>query len=61
LQSSIADLLANYDFLAAPPAPVLTQIQAAIRSGQLRVAPRTEQVVTTLSTRQIAGGQAGSR
>jgi Cytochrome c554 and c-prime len=49
LLSSIADLLANYDFLAAPSGPVLSQIQAAIQSGQLRVAPRTEQAVMTLS------------
>jgi len=49
LQASIADLLATYGgpggFLPAPPAPVLSQIQAAIRSGQLKVAPRTEQAV----------------
>ncbi len=50
LQSSIADLLANYPtILPAPPAPVLSQIQAAIRSGQLNVAPRTAQAVMAIS------------
>jgi hypothetical protein len=50
LQSSIADLLANYPtILPAPPAPVLSQIQAAIRSGQLKMAPRTEQAVMVTS------------
>ena len=50
LQSSIADLLANYPgFLPAPPAPVLSQIQAEIRSGHLKVAPRTERAVMAVS------------
>ena len=50
LQSSIADLLASYPtILPAPPAPVLSRIQAAIRSGQLKVAPRTEQGVMVVS------------
>jgi hypothetical protein len=50
LQSSIADLLASYPtILPAPPAPVVSQIQAAIRSGQLRVAPRTERAVMAVS------------
>ena len=62
LQSSIADLLANYGgFLPAPPAPVLSQIQAALRSGQLKMAPRTEQVVLNARALQLAGGQASSR
>jgi cytochrome c554/c'-like protein len=56
LQSSIADMLANYPgFLPAPPAPVLSQIQAAIRSGQLKVAPRTERAVMAPTTLQVAG------
>lgn len=58
LQSSIADLLANYGgaggFLPAPPAPVLSQIQAAIRSGRLKVAPRTEQAVMRQTGRRTA-------
>jgi hypothetical protein len=46
LQSSLADMLATYPgFLPAPPAPVLSEIQAAIRSGTLKVAPRTERAV----------------
>jgi hypothetical protein len=46
LQSSIADLEANYSaILPAPPAPVLSLIRTAIQSGQLRVAPKTEQVI----------------
>lgn len=50
LQSSIADLLANYgSFLPAPPAPVLAEIQAAIKSGQLRMAPATERAVMSAS------------
>jgi cytochrome c554/c'-like protein len=51
LQSSIADMLATYPaFLPAPPAPVMSQIQAAIQSGQLKVAPRTERAVLAPST-----------
>lgn len=50
LQSSIADLLANYGtFLPAPPADVLTRIQNAMRSGQLRMAARTQLSVMNLS------------
>lgn len=50
LQSSIADLLANYGgFLPAPPPDVLTRIQSAIRSGQLRLAPATRQAVMSAS------------
>jgi hypothetical protein len=49
LQSNIADLLANYPAILAPPPPVVTaEIQDAIRSGQLRVAPATEQAVMRL-------------
>jgi hypothetical protein len=52
LQSSIADLLATYPgFLPAPPAPVLSQIQAAVRSGQLRMASATERAVMGASSR----------
>jgi hypothetical protein len=58
LQSSIADLLANYGaFLPAPPEPVLSQIQRAIESRQLRMAPLTERTVMNLTP----GGRAGSR
>ena len=50
LQSSIADLLANYGtFLPAPPPAVAAEIQRAIQSGQLRRAPRTEQAVMSAS------------
>lgn len=46
LQASIADLLAKYPgILPAPPAPILAQIQAAVRSGELRLAPATEAVI----------------
>ncbi|MEP7325396.1 MAG: multiheme c-type cytochrome [Gemmatimonadota bacterium] len=46
LQSSIADLLANYGgFLPAPPPAILARIQQALRSGHLRMAPRTVQAV----------------
>ncbi len=52
LRSSIADLLAIYgSFLPAPPAPVLAQIQGAIRSGELRMAPATEQAIMRASSR----------
>lgn len=63
LQSSIADLLATYGgFLPAPPAPVLAKIQAAIESGQLRMAPATEQAVrSAYLARRSAGVQVGSR
>jgi hypothetical protein len=48
LQASIADLEANYGgFLPSPPTPVLSQIQAAITRGQLRLAPRLERAVMT--------------
>ena len=48
LLASIADLEANYgSFLPSPPAPVLSQIQAAIRSGQLKLAPPLERAVMT--------------
>jgi hypothetical protein len=50
LQASIADLLANYGgFLPAPPPSVLAQIQGAVRSGQLRLAPATQQAVMSAS------------
>ena len=46
LQASVADMLAQYPgTVPAPPAPVLAGIQAAIRSGQLRLAPATAQAV----------------
>jgi len=52
LLSSIADLLANYGgFLPAPPAPVMAEIRAAIRSGQLRMAPATERAVMSATLR----------
>jgi hypothetical protein len=52
LQSSIADLVANYgQFLPAPPAPVLTSIQNAIRSGALRMPAKTEQAVMSAASR----------
>jgi hypothetical protein len=58
LQSSIADLLANYGaFLPAPPEPVLSRIRNAISSGQLRMAPLTERAVMG----RTPGGQASLR
>jgi hypothetical protein len=46
LQSTIADLLATYPtVLAAPPAPILAEIQASLRSGRLRLAPKLEQAI----------------
>jgi hypothetical protein len=58
LQSSIADLLANYGaILPAPPDPVLSRIRNAIASGQLRMAPLTERAIIG----RIPGGQAGLR
>lgn len=52
LQSSIADLLANYgSFLPALPAPILGEIQNAIQSGQLRMAPATERVIMSATPR----------
>jgi hypothetical protein len=52
LQSTIADLLANYPGILTPPPPaVLAEIQNAIRSGQLRVAPKTEQVIMRMPSR----------
>jgi cytochrome c554/c'-like protein/doubled CXXCH motif protein len=51
LQASIADLEATYGgaggFLPSPPAPVLSQIRAAIRNGQLKLTQRLEQAVMT--------------
>ncbi|HTR20515.1 MAG TPA: multiheme c-type cytochrome [Gemmatimonadales bacterium] len=50
LQSSIADLLTNYSgFLPAPPPAVLAEVQGAITSGQLRVAPKTQRAVMSAS------------
>ncbi len=50
LQASIADLEANYSsFLPAPPAPVLSEIQNALRSGALKVAPATARVMMSLT------------
>jgi hypothetical protein len=61
LQASIADLEANYGgILPAMSEPVLSRIQAAIRSGELRMAPRTEQAVMNARASTPAGGQAGS-
>ncbi|MEO8139944.1 MAG: hypothetical protein ABI742_09865, partial [Gemmatimonadota bacterium] len=46
LQASIADLLATYGgTLPAPPAPVLAEIQAAVRSGHLKLSPATEAAI----------------
>ena len=56
LQSSIADLLATYSFLPAPPAQVLSEIQASLRSGKLTMAPGTRRVMMSLT----AGGQAAT-
>jgi len=54
LQSSIADLLANYgSFLPAPPPAIVAQIQASLQSGQLKLAPALQQAVlspTVVST-----------
>jgi hypothetical protein len=62
LQSSIADLEANYgSFLPAPPAHIQAKIQAAIRSGQLRMAPAIERVVMTPIGTLPSGGRVGSR
>lgn len=53
LLSSLADMLVTYPtFLPAPPAPILSQLQAAIRSGALKVAPRTEAAV--MGSRRVA-------
>jgi hypothetical protein len=49
LQSSIADLERTYaGFLPPPPPAVTIKIQNAIRSGQLRMAPATEQAIMRL-------------
>jgi hypothetical protein len=64
LQSSIADLLANYGaFLPAPPAPVLAQIQGALQSGQLRLAPMLEQAIRSpgVAGSNTAASRVGSR
>jgi Cytochrome c554 and c-prime len=63
LQSSIADLMANYGgFLPAPPAPILAEIRAAIQSGKLRMASATERAVqNAYLAQQRAGVQVGSR
>jgi hypothetical protein len=46
LQASIADLLAHYQSILNPPAPVVaTKIQNAVRKGQLRLAPATAQAI----------------
>jgi len=56
LQASIANLLATYPtFLPAPPAPVMAKIQAAIQSGQLRMAPKIERAVMAPLSLQTAG------
>ena len=55
LQASVADMLAQYPgTVPAPPAPVLAAIQTAVRSGQLRLAPSTEQVVMHLDAARTA-------
>ncbi|HUL70330.1 MAG TPA: multiheme c-type cytochrome [Gemmatimonadales bacterium] len=62
LQSSIADLLANYGgFLPAPPAPVLSRIQAAMQSRQLRMAPQAERAIMSPSRVGAAGNRVGLR
>jgi hypothetical protein len=49
LQSSMADLLAHYGgaggLLPAPPAPVLSKLQAAVQNGQLRLSPMLTQAI----------------
>jgi hypothetical protein len=46
LQSSIADLLANYGtFLPAPPADVMSRIRSAMAAGQLRMGPAATRAV----------------
>jgi hypothetical protein len=46
LQSTIADLEANYGgILPSPPAPVLSQIRNSIQSGTLRLSPKLEQAI----------------
>jgi hypothetical protein len=49
LQSSMADLLAHYGgaggLLPAPPAPVLSKLQAAVQNGQLRLSPVLTQAI----------------
>jgi hypothetical protein len=55
LQASIADLLATYPgLLPAPPAPVVASLQAAVRSGQLRLSPAAAQAVMSLNQTRIA-------
>jgi len=63
LQASIADLLATYPgIVPAPPAPILAQIQAAVQSGQLRLAPKAAQAVrSALLAQQSAGARASTR
>ncbi len=62
LQASIADLEATYGgILPAMSEPVLSLIQAAIRSGELRLAPRTEQAVMGAEARQTSGVPSGGR
>jgi hypothetical protein len=62
LQSSIADLLANYGgFLPAPPAPVIAQIERAVESGQLKLSPRATQAVRTAYLAQVGKRQVSSR
>jgi Cytochrome c554 and c-prime len=53
LKASIADLKASYPGvpLPAPPAAVVAKIQAAIRSGELRMAPATVQTIMRLPSR----------
>jgi hypothetical protein len=52
LQSSIADLEARYPgIVGPPPAPIALKIQDAIRSGKLRVAPATKQVIMRFPVR----------
>jgi hypothetical protein len=49
LQSTIADLVANYGgavgILPAPPAPVLSKIQASLQNRQLRLSPQLTQAM----------------
>ena len=61
LQSSIADLLANYgSFLPLPPTAVLARIQVAIQTGRLRMSPKTMQAVAEAYRAQTSQRSAGA-
>jgi Cytochrome c554 and c-prime len=54
LQASIADLLSSYGgFLPAPPAAVTAEIQAAVNSGRLRLAPQARTAVANAYAAQL--------